>query len=295
MASKTLVKGISTRTLPESRADHLWLVNKLRQGEVESFTERVNVSPALAKAMLRHNTGNRKIRAAKVTQYADDMRNSRWAYNGETIIFAKNGELNDGQHRLEAVVASDTPQDFLIVFGVTRNSRFTVDGGAVRSVGEQVGLQGYKYPAVISASARMIIAFENASKKSLGRTNDVSAQEVMEFVNTSKLLNETGSWVGANQAKLRHYGRASVMAFLYYQFAQANPLKAKEFMTSLRDGTNLGERSPIRVAREKLMTGVKLTTPDRVEFFFRTWNYFINGREISQIRTNKILPELEGQ
>lgn len=294
MASKTMTKGIVTRTAPESKVDHLWLINKLKQGEHESFAERVVITPALAKAMLRHNIANRRVRPSKVAQYADDMRNSRWQFNGESIIFAKSGDLNDGQHRLEAIVASDTEQEFVVVFGVTRGSRFTVDGGATRSVGEQMGLKGYNYPAVIAASARMIIAYENAGKKSLGRTNDVSAQEVMEFANNSKILNEVAGWAGANQTKLRPYGRASIMGFVYYQFMQVNRDAAKQFMLSLRDGTNLGDKSPIRVVREKLMTTPKMTTPEKVELLFRAWNYFINNREISQIRSNKILPELEG-
>ena len=66
-----------------------------------------NISPAKATEYLRHNTDNyRKLTRAVYKRYAEDMKNGRWQANGEAIVFAKDGTLKDGQHRLAAIIES---------------------------------------------------------------------------------------------------------------------------------------------------------------------------------------------
>ena len=60
----------------------------------------VTVTPDMAFEMLEKNTRNRKVDEKRVRQYAKDMKSSRWALNGSTIVIAEDGTLLDGQHRL---------------------------------------------------------------------------------------------------------------------------------------------------------------------------------------------------
>lgn len=82
-----------------------------------------HITPRIAKTMLSHNTGNRPLRKAVVQRYATDMENGDWQDNGDPIRFDTNGRLIDGQHRLEAVILSDTPIDAWVLRGLKPEHR----------------------------------------------------------------------------------------------------------------------------------------------------------------------------
>ena len=65
----------------------------------------VEITPELAHEWLGFNTHNRNIRQRIVTAYAADMTGGDWQWNGESIKFAEDGTLLDGQHRLAADAA----------------------------------------------------------------------------------------------------------------------------------------------------------------------------------------------
>ena len=82
----------------------------------------VTVTPDMAFEMLEKNTRNRKVDEKRVRQYAKDMKSSRWALNGSTIVIAEDGTLLDGQHRLWAVIEANVPVQLLIVYNADRKS-----------------------------------------------------------------------------------------------------------------------------------------------------------------------------
>lgn len=89
-----------------------------------------HITPRIAKTMLSHNTGNRPLRKAVVQRYATDMENGDWQDNGDPIRFDTNGRLIDGQHRLEAVILSDTPIDAWVLRGLKPETQKTMDQAA---------------------------------------------------------------------------------------------------------------------------------------------------------------------
>jgi hypothetical protein len=82
--------------------------NILHNGRAGNITiELVDVSPALAQAWLNLNHDeNRRIKKARVSQYARTMRAGGWMPTTETIKFDSLGQLMDGQHRLLAVISA---------------------------------------------------------------------------------------------------------------------------------------------------------------------------------------------
>jgi len=97
------------------------------------------ITPKLAAEYLTHNTSNpRRLMDSVVRRYADDMKSGKWQSNGESIVFSKNGELRDGQHRLEAVVLSGVTVQMVVVRGVEDGTTI-YDVGAKRNVAQAVG------------------------------------------------------------------------------------------------------------------------------------------------------------
>ena len=66
--------------------------------------------------------------------YAKEIREGRWMFNGDTIRFDWNGNLIDGQHRLEAIKETNIAQDCIFVEGLNPECAQTIDIGYKRSV-----------------------------------------------------------------------------------------------------------------------------------------------------------------
>ena len=81
--------------------------------EIESMV--VLVTPELASKWLEKNIDNRNLRKNTINQYVNDMKNGKWSLVGDSITFDKDGILTNGQHRLYAVVQSNTAQYFNVM------------------------------------------------------------------------------------------------------------------------------------------------------------------------------------
>lgn len=271
-----------------------WLEQRIKRGKTKVFSERVTVTPQLAQMLLEQNADNRKIRPNKLNQLKADMNANRFKLNGEAIIVAKTGELNDGQHRLRAIVETNKPQDMLLTFGVERESRLTVDTGAARSAGDHLAVAGWPYASTISTVARTAIGYEKSKGERVGRLSDISTAEVFDKANGDKLLQECASYVACNNTKFRSIAKPGFLGFCFYEFAKRRPAEAKTFMEKLRTGTDLSETSPIRILREYLISRPNLNQPDRVELLIKAWNAWLNDTPIKQFRIQGKLPAIQG-
>ena len=293
--AQTLERAVSeSPAVKRTSINRAWLKDRLDRGRTKVFTEKVKITPDLALIMLEANTQNRGIRPAKLSQFKSDMNSGRWQFNGETIKFAKTGELNDGQHRLQSVVETSRPQEMLVCFGLERASRLTVDTGANRTAGDHLAVSGWPYATTMAAVARMTIGYERMDKEALGRPGDISASEVTQRVSDDPLIQEAGAYAATHSSKFKQLARTSIIGFAFYQFAKLKPREAKTFIEKLRTGADLSEESPIRLLREKLLNSPRLPVTGKVELIIRAWNAWIKNAPIKQLRFTGKLPQVEG-
>lgn len=100
------------------------------------------ITPEMAQEYLKFNTENyRSLSKDRVISYAADMKNGRWQFNGESIKFSENGQLIDGQHRLQAIIRAGVPVDMLVIRGV-KDDVDIYDIGAQRSLGQIAKARG---------------------------------------------------------------------------------------------------------------------------------------------------------
>lgn len=97
-----------------------------------------------AKELLAHNySDNRKLRRSYVNQLSDVMSRGLFqSENGQTIVVGDDdGILYDGQHRLEAIVKSDTCYNFIVAYIVDGKDRYkTIDQGTKRTAADFINL-----------------------------------------------------------------------------------------------------------------------------------------------------------
>src|SRR5262245_49217746 len=86
---------------------------------------------------------NRNIKEEKDRMYARDMASDDWGLNGATIIFASNGCILHGHHRLLAGVESGHSFRTHVVENVPHTAMKTIDTGVIRSMGDQLTIVGH--------------------------------------------------------------------------------------------------------------------------------------------------------
>lgn len=104
--------------------------------ETKSGTLKVvimDITPSKAKSLLRLNTNNRNLRENRLEQYAYDMKSGRWYANGVPIVISNEGELKDGQHRLQACVKAGVTLKNCIILYLPEEQANCYDVGANRT------------------------------------------------------------------------------------------------------------------------------------------------------------------
>jgi hypothetical protein len=189
-------------------------------------TKVVQITPKVAKKMLKQNKKNRALRDHTVLFYAEQMKNGQWQENGEAIIVDCNGVIKDGQHRLSAVIKADHTYNSVVVSGVHPNVMSTIDTGANRSLCDILELNDFKYPALMAAVVKRILKHEKGIN-ALGHkgtmpmgSNKTSNSEGLEYASDNMsmlylLIKETGSIYGKSTKAFAH----SDLAFALYLFS----------------------------------------------------------------------------
>lgn len=102
------------------------------------------ITPEVAERYLRMNTANRALRPTAVKEYVAEMENGDWLLGCDAIGFDVNGVLINGQHRLNAVIKSGIPSDFIVARNLPTKSKNALDVGKRRQLHERITIAGHK-------------------------------------------------------------------------------------------------------------------------------------------------------
>lgn len=270
-----------------------WFQQCVHRSRNEIFSEIKTITPAMAEVILSQNHDNRGVRPTKLAQMVADMKSGRWALNGEPIIISKDGQLNDGQHRLMALVDAKVSLPLLFVFGVERETRTTVDQGANRSVGDYLKMDGVQNTSTLAAVTRHVIAYERSNKRTLGRPHELTASEVLERALKDQTLATSARYADNHKAKMRRYCSPTVIGICHNILLSENTTEGLAFMEQLCLGENLKRGEPIYTARERLLgTDRGKSVTFCMEIIFRAWNAYRERRTMRTIPFHGRLPEL---
>lgn len=279
-------------TVNTVEAANAWVEERLARSQTTVISEAGELTPAIAQTLLERNDGNRPLRMAKLNQYISDIQNDRWQFNGETIIIAKNGSMNNGQHRAHAVVATGKSIPILFVFGVERESRKTVDTGASRGAHDHLSVEGFVQPTTLAAVTRFVLAFEANERRGFVGLNRITASEVFERAITDPLLDKASQYPYHHANKSKRLAPPSVIGFCYYVLSQKDPNAARVYMDQIILGIGLEANSPAYVVREKLLELSSLLREQKIEVIMRGWIAFKQNKPLRSIRVKWELPEL---
>lgn len=262
-----------------------WLARKIEAGKGGMFMEVVTLTPELAHMLLADNPENRKLKATKVQQYATDIREGNWQLNGEAIKVSIEGELNDGQHRCEAVAAAGRSIQTPIVFGCERHSRTTLDQGAARTPGDYLAMEGHANSNALGAAAAYVWQFLNrGALSSQGKFRPTKAQ-IMETAKRHPGLADSVRFVPTQGSGA--LGGRGFLAFCHFIFACRSEPHANEFILKLIRGNDLKLRDPIHTVRQRFITSKPSDPQDKALLVFKAWSLYREGKTSQVLRPGK--------
>ncbi len=154
--------------------------------------ELVYVTPKIAKDYLKGNKINRKKSDKHIRFLTSQMKNGFFIENGESIVFDEYGNLNDGQHRLYAIISSGKSYYMVVVKGVKSQTIATYDTGKNRSAADVLSINGYSQAGKISAIIRNIDKYavrksKSAISSSFNRWETMTNQQILDYCHKNHL------------------------------------------------------------------------------------------------------------
>jgi hypothetical protein len=138
---RTEIATIAGTATPQEREQVAALIAEARKGEFKVAIW--SLTPAMcALLFVEHNPHNRDFRAGYAVALAEQMKKEEWQLNNATIGFYKNGELQDGQHRLGGKAKAGHSYVVPVVFGIEHKAIVTTDTGSRRSAADAAKLEG---------------------------------------------------------------------------------------------------------------------------------------------------------
>lgn len=171
----------------------------------------INITPELAAYWMTFNIGNnRAISQNGVALYANDMTRGNFTLNPDAITFNKNGELTNGQHRLNAVIKSGQPINALVVFDfpVTQQDFMNFDTGRKRGSRDGLIVAGYKKDDLVLRAADIASAYIRIKYNS-GKGGLVSNSDRVGFIEANADMMEWACDIGRHRYGGGGGGRAA--------------------------------------------------------------------------------------
>ena len=213
-------------------------------------TERIDVD--VAKAMMAKNPNNRNINKSYVKQLVRDMKRGTFQDNGDTIRIDEDGNLLDGQHRLQAVIDSGIPiEGQIVVRGLKPEVFATIDSGRQRTNADRLAVLGIKNPRAISSIARAYFHYEEGDYSYGSRVSDIDVMETAK--SHTELFSRALVWARDMNRVLR--GPMSVYASIIARGLEYDGEQTEEFCRGVISGAELKDGDS-RLAFRKYMIGL---------------------------------------
>lgn len=255
-------------------------------------TFEITVTPELAKRWLKTNVHNRKVSKQNLDFLVNQMKDGKWKFNGDTIVFDEDGNLLDGQHRLEAVVVSGRDVESNVTFGIERDTFHTIDTGKVRNSADVLSTQGYKNALVVAAAAKLVMSLESGVKGVASgglKSTKFDNLDVLNFVKTrTDFADVVGEAHKIWQSMPSRFVSGRIFCAMYYMFYKKHTNQARAFMKSVALGVGIESDSPAFHLRNRLikMHGDKLnkfSVFHKTAIIAKAWNFARKDEKIGRL------------
>ena len=202
------------------------------------------------------------------------MLGGRWFENGDVIRLSPGGELQDGMHRLSAIIRANCRITLWVAFNVPTQAMGSIDAGSARSFSDYLKMSGEKNHVVQAAITRRLDAWHrgyrhyNAGAKlpqSVIILRDLHAKRRDDIRFAVK--------IGEDIRRKTQFLRGTTAGLFFILTSDLDAEAATVFKDGVLDGRNLTQENPISALRRRLgYTANKLKDTERLAIFINAWN-----------------------
>lgn len=250
------------------------------------------VTPDMATEWLASNVGNRNPKANKRAGYRRDMLAGAWQVTGESIKFAPDGRLLDGQNRLMAIVETGLTVPLLVVRGVADKAQVVMDSGASRIAADALTMAGVSHAPVTASASRFAIAWQRGAIHSSDSAipTAITNTEINEFSLADPHIQQAAA-LGSGACKSVPAPPSAIAAAAWLTLGVA-PFATHRFIDDLKNMRTEGKGDPrytllqrlnsIKAGRER----VPQTT--YVFYIIRAWNAWREEKPLGNLKTGNL-------
>lgn len=256
------------------------------------------ITPERAIQLLEGNVHNRALSQKRVTHYARLIRQGMFRLTHQGVAIDWNGVLQDGQHRLWAIVETNTPVDMQVSYDVDPANFDVIDVGKPRSGADVLHIAGFEGNLTrVAAAARLVIGYRRQRRRQTRVT--ITQQEIVDLIQREPKLVE---WVKIATG-LRHVKNwATPLAALAHLVRRDYKGKVEQFLKEVNSGANLSPGSPALTLRDRILQTQAGTTAakrvrssdDRFQQIVQCWNSWVTGGLRHQIKPLPETPQIKG-
>lgn len=254
--------------------------------EAETFKPTKLTVESIMKMLHQANeVRNRTISLPHVMKLARDMTDGNWLWTGDPIQVDTDGFVRNGQHRLLAVVHSNTTQDFNVVRDLDPRAQMVIDVGRPRSVSNQLHMTGVSNAANVAAVINMLIRWRVG--KVMLSTYIPSVLEVNDVLVKEDAMTDALTMV----YRFRKSIGVAPVAALGAAFIEAGHIDVKardDFFEDLIVGANLAVDDPALVLRNTLIRtpsiNVRARRAGRLYQIVSAWNAWRDDKTLRMLR-----------
>jgi len=255
--------------------------------EIEKFLKNppetsriITIDPSSAEVLLEErNEGNRPPKPNKVQQFASDISSKRWGLTGDTLKFAPDGRLLDGQNRLAACVRANKAFTTHVVFNIDPSLFGRMDIGKPRNPADVLHIAGYKYASTLAAAVRWAYLLDTNPYN----RETLRPEFVLDLVRDK--YSDIEPFLKDGRAINKQYAHpAGQAAALIYKFAESDAATARDFLRAWLSGQRNGKYQIIDTMQallhsQKANNNGRIHELTRASIIIKAWNIFRAGHK----------------
>lgn len=249
------------------------------------------VGPAQAQQWLDTRLENERfLRTGRVAGIARDMAEGEFYFIGDPIRFDEGGHLVDGQHRLTAVVNSET-EHWFVVINVPDKSLLVIDTGSRRTVTDMVAKLGI----ATGVKGKIMTAISNKCHYwDLGIVGSrgvfvPTAHESIEYLNRNREALLAATDVAGQVVSNRLPVAASAIGTAWFLTHRIDPAAADEFwIKQVIQGVQIDVGDPAYALRARFQKETaknrRISAVEGLLYSLQTWNHYRQGTVLFKLQ-----------
>ena len=205
----------------------------------------IRISPKMAKNWLEHsNPHNRALSEATVVRIVEAIKRGEWMQNGDSLRFDWDGNLLDGQHRLEAIVRTGKALWMVVISDLDPACFTTIDTGKKRNGSDVLSILREQNCPTLSCSIQMVNQYQRTRVLGGHGSARVSNARLLTAWETFDKEHMRRCVTIALRAK-NNYAHTGILAACGYLIGSGHRPKFERIVADLTTATSIVANDPV--------------------------------------------------